>query len=315
MKATLPDSERERQTFSENGFIGPFTLWTPDKMNAFWNEQRKVLLDPVMQEFAPYPNNRLNYDRHLDIPGLSALISEPVIVHKLRSLIGPDILCWRTEFFPKKPGDPGTGWHQVETYAIGDTDRAMLTPTRRDGSTPIELTVWLAFTEATKDNGCLKFLPGSHRTWRYDELRRIKHVSQRENADPLKYTFFGYDYDELKLSPGWSPDEGGATHVEMRAGQFVIFTARCIHGSLPNVSRRQRMGFAVRVVPTHVKVYDGMTQFEEFGQQFDLRRYGCVQVSGEDEYRHNHILKESLTGHPFTTVSRRAELTCGALQG
>ena len=83
--------------------------------------QRKALLDPANNARKVF-DNPVNYDRHLDIPGLSRLITEPAIVRRMQALIGPDILCWRTEFFPKNPGDTGTGWHQVETYAIGEAD-------------------------------------------------------------------------------------------------------------------------------------------------------------------------------------------------
>jgi chlorinating enzyme len=90
----------------------------------------------------------------------------------------------------------------------------------------------------------------------------------------------------------------------MQAGQFFIFTARCIHGSMPNISRRQRMGFAIRVVPTHVRVYGGMTGFDEFGHHFELDRYGCVLVAGEDRYGLNRVARENTWGEPFTPGER-----------
>jgi chlorinating enzyme len=85
----------------------------------------------------------------------------------------------------------------------------------------------------------------------------------------------------------------------MRAGQFIIFTARCIHGSNPNTSNRQRMGFTVRVVPTHVRVYGGMTGFDEFGHHFELDKHGCVLISGRDEFGHNRLRHENAWGEPF----------------
>ncbi|XVN14344.1 phytanoyl-CoA dioxygenase family protein [Pseudomonas corrugata] len=62
-------------------------------------------------------NNLANYDRHLDIPFLGQHVCNPRIVHKVRSLMGKDLLCWRTEFFSKYPGDAGTDWHQANTFA------------------------------------------------------------------------------------------------------------------------------------------------------------------------------------------------------
>ncbi|MFI0939422.1 chlorinating enzyme [Streptomyces sp. NPDC021020] len=287
------DLETDVKTFDEQGFIGPFTLWEPEEMTAWWKQQRKALLDPANNERKAF-DNPVNYDRHLDISGLGRLITEPEIVERMQALIGPDILCWRTEFFPKNPGDSGTGWHQVETYAIGETTQGMLEATAHSPGAPMELTCWVAFTEASRENGCMRMIPGSHREWRYDE-----HAPMSWNGAAQDNSFFGYNYDDIKIDKDWSPDDQDVRHLEMRPGQFVIFTARCIHGSNPNISNRQRMGFAIRVVPTHVRVYGGMTEFDEFGHHFDLARHGCVQVGGRDSYGLNRIHSENAWGEPF----------------
>jgi chlorinating enzyme len=294
------DLETDRKTFDEQGYIGPFTLWPPQEMTAWWKGQRKALLDPASNARKAF-DNPVNYDRHLDIPGLSRLISQPEIVRRMQALIGQDIFCWRTEFFPKNPGDSGTGWHQVETYAIGETTKGMLEATEHSPGVPMELTAWVAFTEASKENGCLTVVPGSHRQWRYDERAPMKW-----NGSAGGNSFFGYNYDDIKIDKNWHPDQENIRHLEMRPGQFIIFTARCIHGSNPNTSNRQRMGFAIRVVPTHVRVYGGMTEFDEFGHHFQLDRHGCVLIAGQDEYQLNRVLRENAWGEPFTPLDRAA---------
>lgn len=287
------DPNTDAATFAEQGYIGPFTLWEPEEMNAWWKIQRRALLDPANNARKVF-DNPVNYDRHLDIPGLSKLITEPEIVRRMQSLIGPDILCWRTEFFPKNPGDSGTGWHQVETYAIGETSTGMLEATEHSPGIPMELTCWVAFTDAMVDNACMKVIPGSHRQWRYDE-----HAPMKWNSAAKDNSFFGYNYDDIKIDKDWNPDQQNVRHLEMRAGQFFIFTARCIHGSTPNISRRQRMGFAIRVVPTHVRIYGGMTEFQEFGHRFDLARHGSVLIAGRDAYGLNRIADTNAWGDPF----------------
>jgi len=282
-----------REQFVEQGFIGPFKLWEPEVMTQWWKRQRRVLLDQRHGARAPYANP-MGYDRHLDIDALSDLVTEPTIVRPFQSLIGPDVLCWRTEFFPKNPGDPGTGWHQVERYAIGEAQRGMLEPTTPEDGVPMELTAWIAFTASTRENGCLRLLPGSHRRWLYDEMGPMKW-----DAAAAENTFFGYDYDRLLLNPQERPEEENAVDMVMAPGEVVIFTARCIHGSRPNTSNRQRMGFSIRVVPSHVKVYDGMTSFEEFGHSFDLARHACVLLGGADHHRHNRLTDANAWGRPF----------------
>lgn len=85
----------------------------------------------------------------------------------------------------------------------------------------------------------------------------------------------------------------------MKAGQFVIFTAKCVHGSLPNVSDQTRMAFSSRYVPPSVKVYDGINKLTEFGDSIDLDYFGCVLVSGEDKHEKNKMHKENFNGKPF----------------
>src|SRR5262245_1387865 len=128
--------EADQKTFAEQGYIRPFTLWEPEEMTAWWKQQRKALLDPANNARKVFDNpantgrkvfhNPTPIGRHLYIARPSQLITEPATVRRMQALIGPDILCWRTEFFPKNPGDTGTGWHQVETYAIGEATTGML---------------------------------------------------------------------------------------------------------------------------------------------------------------------------------------------
>jgi len=292
------DFVAEKKTFEDRGFIGPFKLWEPEVMTAWWKEQRMALLDPKNNERAVF-QNPMNYDRHLDIPGLTRLVSEPALVRRFQNLIGPDVLCWRTEFFPKNPGDSGTGWHQVETYNIAEGAEGMLEPTGREEGIPMELTAWVAFTEATIDNGCMRLIPGSHKSWHYNEKKKMQWDGAKDDN-----TFFGYDYSTLLLDKqSWDPDEQDYISAVMRPGEAIIFTARCVHGSHPNNSRKQRMGFSVRVVPPHVKVYNGMTEFTEFGHVFDLSNFGCVLIGGQDQYGLNRYLTENAWGEPFTTLN------------
>lgn len=89
----------------------------------------------------------------------------------------------------------------------------------------------------------------------------------------------------------------------MEPGECLIFTARCIHGSHPNITERStRFAISSRYVPTHVKVYPGMEGFSAHGGQFDLEDYGTVLVSGEDKYKHNIIRDKNNLDMPFNRL-------------
>lgn len=290
-------TDKEKIFFDRNGYIGPFKLCDSDIMREFWKTVRVDLLDSSR---APFPDSKLNYDRHLDVSGLSKLIARPEIVHRIQSIIGQDVLCWRTEFFQKNRGDGGTGWHQVELYGVGEGSEAQLMPTERSDNIPVELSAWVALTDATKEMGCLKFIPGSHKKWYYDELAGISHHPENIHKEGW---FFGYNFNELRIDPNWEPDESKAAFIEMKAGEFVLFTSKCMHGSLPNKARKSRVGCAIRYVPTTVRVYPGITSFTEFGETLTTDKTGCVLVSGENRYKHNKIITENALGEPFVALS------------
>lgn len=289
-------TQEEMQFFKENGFVGPFKIYEPENAKEILKAIRLKNLDRSKAIF----DNDVNYDRHFDISELSQHICRPEIVQKLQSIIGPNILCWRTEFFPKFPGSPGTDWHQVETYEYG-TGVAHLVPTIRHENVPIDLTVWTTFTESTKENGCLKFMPGTHKKWYFDES--IAPRSGRNGVYDVMKTdsgFFGYNFSDFKIDPNWEPDESQAVAMEMNPGECVIFTANCMHGSLPNTTKRStRFAITTRYVATQVKVYPNKTNFTEHGGFFDLKDHGCVLVSGVDAYGHNKLRIENNLGDTF----------------
>ncbi|HWO18850.1 MAG TPA: chlorinating enzyme [Kofleriaceae bacterium] len=300
MPASASTAEQDKAFFDENGYMGPFTIYEPEAASALWKQVRSQLLD---KKNAVYRNNKMNYDRHLDIKALSDIASHPEIVRRVQSILGPNILCWRTEWFPKYPGDEGTTWHQAESFVAFEGESKLIPTQPHEGSW--ELTVWFAFTNAMRDTACLKVVPRTHRTWFFDERRNIPY----EPSTTMKGTgagFYGYDFEKLKIDPDWQPDESQAVHFEMQAGQVLMFTSRCLHASEPNTTKDQtRMGFAIRYVPTDVKVYskhDG--QYTHFGEVFSLEHYAAMLVSGQDTFGHNKIT-QPLAGTPGGVISPR----------
>ncbi|WP_239376933.1 chlorinating enzyme [Frankia sp. Cj5] len=293
-------ADEDLRAFAQNGFIGPFDLYTPEQAAQILRRVRVANRDRSRILF----DNSVNYDRHFDIPELAEHIGHPTIVSKVAKILGPDLLHWRTEFFPKFPGTPGTEWHQVRNYQYA-TGQPMLehsVPGLDD--LPLDITVWTTFTPATKENGCMKFLPGSHRRRYYDESKSgtIGRTGEYRSVEAMENdgSFFGYDFREFRVDPDWTPPERDAVALEMDAGQCVIFTAQCVHASYPNTTRRStRFAIATRYVPTEVRVYPGWTTFEAHGGSFDLADYGCVLVSGEDAYGHNRIRTHDNHGRPF----------------
>jgi non-haem Fe2+, alpha-ketoglutarate-dependent halogenase len=301
----------EIELFHQLGYAGPFKIYKAEEITDRWRRERIRLMD---RRNAVYHlpgdqyeiTNIANYDRHLDNDFLADHICRPEIVDRVASILGPDVLCWRTEFFPKYPGDEGTDWHQADTFAHASGAPQIVWPSAEDfGGT---ITAWCAFTEAKVDTACLQFIPGTHRTMFYDESKSWHYTPEQFNKvdkDGVRRGFFGYDYRELQHDPDWSPDESKAVSLEMNPGEVILFWSTLMHASHPHAgkTKNMRLGFASRYVPTSVRVYPDADTLSEYGTEISLNRYGAVVVSGSDTYGHNRIAATTTTTRPFRTLS------------
>ncbi len=302
-------SQSELEKFHRDGYIGPFDLYQKDEMERSLQALRPKLLNTKKAIYSQDKavsgiTNLSNYDRHLDVDFLAAHITRPEIVDRVSSILGRDTLCWRSEFFPKYPGDEGTDWHQADNFSnvAGSKHPQIVWP--EDAQFGGTITVWAAFTEATIENGCLQFIPGTHRTMNYDESKTMDYQSDAINKmekDGVRRGFFGYDYRQLQKDPNWKPDESQAKSMVMRQGQFIIFWSTLMHASHPHngLTDQMRLGFAARYLPTSVQVYPYSNTLEEFGGQASLDKFGCVLVSGNNRFPHNRFVDRTCNGFQF----------------
>jgi non-heme Fe2+,alpha-ketoglutarate-dependent halogenase len=306
-------SDDEIRTFHTNGFLGPFDLFSQKEMKEHWKRERLKLFDRtnVVYPGVKPSSGVYDHDRHLDNEFLAGVISQSQIVHRVVSLFGPDILCWRTEFFPKYPGDEGTDWHQADTFGAGNGIPHLIWPDNSDfgGS----LTAWVALTDADLETACMQFIPGTQRTMFYDENKGMHYDLSRVNSKVVNGVlrgFFGYDWLEIQKDPNWRPDESKAVSVPCKAGQFLLFSSTLMHASLPHLgkSRDPRFAWAIRYVPTSVTIYEKMREsnvVEELGGTLPLDQYGAVLVSGRDEYGHNKLRTATTTRRVFANALPR----------
>src|SRR3569833_594085 len=302
-------SADELAQFHRDGYIGPFDLYSPDEMESNLRALRPKLLNTRTSIYAgdqaiSGSTNLANYDRHLDVDFLAEHITRPEIVDRVASILGPDVLCWRSEFFPKYTGDEGTDWHQADNFSnvAGSKHPQIVWP--EDAEFGGTITVWTAFTEASIDMGCLQFIPGSHKTMNYDESKSMTYDADAINKvvlNGIRRGFFGYDYLQLQKDPDWSPDEANAVSQVMRQGQFIIFWSTLMHASHPHSGKtdKMRLGYASRYLPTSVRVYPYSDRLEEFGGSASLEKFGNVLVSGQDSFGHNRFASATRSGRPF----------------
>ena len=166
----------------------------------------------------------LRHKVHLLFTWANALVRHRAVLDAVEDLIGPDILCWTTNFFIKEARDPAfVSWHQDATYW---------------GLEPHDVvTAWVALSDAPVASGAMKFLPGSHRR----DL--LAHVDTFHKDNLLTRG------QEIAVTV----DEREAVDVPLAAGEMSLHHVKLVHGSKPNTTDDRRIGLAIRYIPTYVR--------------------------------------------------------------
>lgn len=276
-------TDSELASFHENGFIGPFTLCTPEEMDGFRTRIENEVLATTNKIYGH--DLAIGRDRHLDSRAVYDLVTNPNITGILARILGDDIMIWRSTFFFKPPGAPETVWHAAKVFQEF-TDHPILEPPDPDDL--FQLTTWIAIDEVTAENGPVQLVAGTHKTLksegRSDEARAKAGDDVEFGAD--QKGFFGYD-----LNPDFEIDKSKIHTMYCKPGQFFIFDQRTLHGSPPNNSPNRRLAFNFRTIRSDVKVYDHFLKdgkIDHYGESWDLTKWGCIPLKGRN-LAHNKI--------------------------
>lgn len=135
--------------------------------------------------------------------------AHPGILGPVSQLIGRDILLTNSVFRIKEPGSSvNYGWHQDSARIVVD---------------PLPAIVYVAFTEATAENGCLAVIPGTHHSIAPFDLVSTPWQPKRRVARVR------------------DPATERAVNLELRPGEIAIFSANLVHGSPANRARKRRV--------------------------------------------------------------------------
>jgi NAD(P)-dependent dehydrogenase (short-subunit alcohol dehydrogenase family) len=226
-------SPAEITLFREQGFLGPIRIFDPAEMAEIrvrLEQQLYQAPDGVGPDAPPIFHVR---NRHLDLPLVARLCRHPALVERVASVLGPDLLLWRSNFF-NLSGKAGEGlpWHQ-------DRYLTLLAEPRTN------ISAQLAITEASERN-CMLFIPGTHRLTRA-QLRKLHGLELMPGSDGGEYGTPGY---VTVGSRGRLP----LFRVVMEPGQCVIFDESLLHCSSVADEASPRMALAVRVTVPNVHV-------------------------------------------------------------
>lgn len=195
--------------FVENGYLGPYSAMPPQEMADI----RREIEDQVLTTDGPNPRSRMQ-SRHMDQAVIYDLATHPAIIERIAGLLGPDLIVWATNLWLKEPGGAQIPWHQ-------DVDGWPLEP-------QVNTSAWIAIDEVTVENACVQIIPGSHR-------------------QSLSHTRAGADMGFFKMVDPSAYDADAAVNMELKPGEFFLFSERLLHGSSRNASQKRRLGISVRV--------------------------------------------------------------------
>lgn len=207
------------EKFQSDGFLIGLDVLTNDEVDFYLKS-----FQSYEERLGGKVTGSYRFKSHLLLPWMYQLATHPKIVEVVKQILGPDILCWSTDLFPK---DPGTGkicgWHQDATY-IG------MEP-------PDALTVWVALTESNLNNGCVQFSKGSHLKGQLEHNKTFVDNSMLLYGQEIPVTV----------------DESTVAYAELKPGQASVHHIMTVHASGPNQSQGRRIGIAIRYCGAYIK--------------------------------------------------------------
>jgi hypothetical protein len=144
-----------------------------------------------------------------------AVTTSPRVVNSVRLLLREDVYHWHSKVMLKEPRVGGAWeWHQDYGYWYGD---GVLYPRM--------ISCMIALDPATKSNGCLKVIPGSHLLGRFDHGR----VGGQAGADQERVRA--------------AIERLGEVYCEAPAGSALFFHGNTFHSSEANLSEKPRRAY------------------------------------------------------------------------
>jgi non-heme Fe2+,alpha-ketoglutarate-dependent halogenase len=234
-------TEAQQAAYDRDGFVAPIDIFSADEaaaIRAALEEAERVWPDELAGA------NRNN--AHYVLPVLDQITHDSRILDAVQDVIGPDILVAGTTLFIKEPETKGfISWHQDARYI---------------GLEPHDwVTGWLAISDVTEENGCMRMIPGSHKA------PLVEHVDT-----------FGEDNLLTRGQTVPDVDEAAAVAVPLKPGQMSLHHPRIVHGSGPNMSGERRIGFAMQsyIAPNVEQV---------------IGRIWVQQARGTDRYQNHDV--------------------------
>lgn len=229
------------EIYEQDGYFLPFELLTTMEAKELRDE-----IEAAELELQDDPEKLSLFIKYTDrlLPSVDRLIRNENLLEAVSTIMGPNLHVWNAGLFIKEAKSKKIiSWHQDLTYwGLSDAQ---------------EITCWLALSPATKESGCMKFVPRSHKS------NIVEHVDTVNENNLLSRG------QELAVEV----DEDDAIYAELQPGQMSFHHGHLFHASEENTSDYRRIGLAIRFIRTDMKQEDGDETL-------------VAHVKGEDAFNH-----------------------------
>jgi non-haem Fe2+, alpha-ketoglutarate-dependent halogenase len=205
--------------FNQDGYLAGIRIFSEEEITRI----RRYFDELLAKTLAAGGDSYSISTAHLRHGRVFDILTDLRLVACIRDLLGENVVAWGSHFFCKMPGDgKRVSWHQDSSYWP-------LTPS-------MAVTAWLAIDDASVENACMRYIPGSHR------LGHLTYtLSENDEANVLNQTVAGAE------------TLGKPIDVELRAGEISIHSDLLLHGSEANQSSKRRCGLTLRYCPAIVR--------------------------------------------------------------
>lgn len=232
-------SDEQVGFFRENGYLAGIRVLNDEQIEVLREELRE-LVDPR------HPGNELFYEFNSNesadpekvlfhalgawriTPGFHDLLWNPAFCVPASQLLGSPVRFWHDQLFYKPAHHGGVViWHQDYSYWTRTQPMA-------------HLSCWIGLDDSTRENGCVHYVPGSHR---WDLLPRKDFANDMDTIQDLL---------NEKQKREFKPKA-----IELKKGECSFHHPLMVHGSFENRTDRPRRAAVINVVS------DGVQSFSE----------------------------------------------------
>lgn len=210
-----------QRQFQENGFVILKGVLNEEQLQRYRAMTDRIvayaeqgLPDPFEKYFLKHRVDQgVLYDLYQRHPEFHDAIRVPAVLDALETVLGPDIYMYTNSLIYKPKGKRnGVPWHQDFGKRPNE---------------PIKYITWIALDKTSRENGCVKVIPGTH------QRGFIPHITVQGETH----------HDRLPESAPVDP--ATAIYAELEAGDAVIFNMLLVHGSDEVHTDLPRRGFRI----------------------------------------------------------------------